>query len=287
MSHPVPPMDAIIDFNGLPACRLALADGSTAVIALQGAQLLSWNPGGKGERIYLSPEARYAPGQPLRGGVPVVFPQFADLGPLPRHGFARTSPWQLDEVRQDPKAGYAAAIFSLRDDEASRALWPHAFELELAVGISSGRLDLELEIRNPGDSPFSCTAALHSYLRVKEVEESPLTGLYNAPYTDRRNGRQQRDNAPELMVDDALDRLYPRLGRPLLLSEPQRSLAIHNEGFPDLVLWNPWEHQCAALADMPAQGFRHMLCIEAAAVGEPLVLPAGGEWWGRQTLVCV
>ena len=65
------------------------------------------------------------------------------------------------------------------------------------------------------------------------------------------------------------------------------SLAIQNQGFPDVVVWNPWVDKCAALADMPANGWRHMLCVEAAIARQPVILPAGEEWYGRQTLVAV
>ena len=54
-----------------------------------------------------------------------------------------------------------------------------------------------------------------------------------------------------------------------------------------MVVWNPWVDHCARMADMPADGWRHMLCIEAAAAREPVLLPAGEEWYGRQTLVAV
>jgi glucose-6-phosphate 1-epimerase len=30
-----------------------------------------------------------------------------------------------------------------------------------------------------------------------------------------------------------------------------------------------------------------MLCVEAAAVRNPVIVPAGEEWYGRQTLVSV
>jgi glucose-6-phosphate 1-epimerase len=38
---------------------------------------------------------------------------------------------------------------------------------------------------------------------------------------------------------------------------------------------------------MPADGWRHMLCVEAACARQPVVLPPGEEWYGRQTLVAV
>lgn len=280
-------MDPMIDFNGTPACRLTLPDGSEAVIAERGAQLLSWNPKGKGERIYLSPRADLSQDRPVRGGVPVIFPQFCEMGPLPRHGFARTARWQLEGIRQEPTGAYASATLSLEDDEASRALWPHRFRAEMTLCIGDNRLDMELEVLNKGDAPLAFTAALHTYLQVQELEECHITGLYEAPYTDQVSGQKTRDRAPELSVEDEIDRIYHNLGRPLLLSEAKRSLAIHQEGFPDVVIWNPWEQKCGAMDDLPPTGFRRMLCIEAAAVTQPVQLAPGAEWFGRQTLVCL
>jgi glucose-6-phosphate 1-epimerase len=50
------------------------------------------------------------------------------------------------------------------------------------------------------------------------------------------------------------------------------------------VVWNPGEGKCATLADMPAQGFARMLCVEAAQVFDPISIPAGGQWAGWQRL---
>ena len=81
------------------------------------------------------------------------------------------------------------------------------------------------------------------------------------------------------------DRIYSGVQRPLLLREPQQSLGINIEGFPDVVVWNPWEHKCAALPDMAASDFRRMLCVEAAQARRPQELEAGERWHGRQSLV--
>nr|NMG03755.1 D-hexose-6-phosphate mutarotase [Azoarcus taiwanensis] len=54
---------------------------------------------------------------------------------------------------------------------------------------------------------------------------------------------------------------------------------------PDVVVWNPWEADCAALPDMAPLDFRRMLCIEAAAARHKVALDAGTTWFGRQTLI--
>ena len=84
-----------------------------------------------------------------------------------------------------------------------------------------------------------------------------------------------------------LERLYRDVQGALLLRDGDRALGIHAEHLPDVVVWNPWEEKCAALADMPKDGFRHMLCVEAARAATPLTIVAGESWWGRQTLVAL
>ena len=62
-----------------------------------------------------------------RGGVPVCFPQFSDFGPLAQHGFARNSAFEVLEATGD------SVSLVLRSSEESRKLWPHDFELVIAV----------------------------------------------------------------------------------------------------------------------------------------------------------
>ena len=275
-----------IDLHGQPALQLATASGARAVVLLRGAQLVSWTPPGGSERIYLSERAILDGSTAVRGGVPVCFPQFAARGPLPRHGFVRTMPWSVETER----TGTDFALITLRcsDTEATRALWPHRFAAELTIAIEESRLDLELEIINEDDAPLSFTGALHTYLRVREVEETRIEGLYGYTYEDSTaSGELRHDSGDVLLIEAETDRIYHDVARPLLLREYDRSLGINQEGFRDVVVWNPWEERCAALPDMPDRDFRHMLCVEAAVVHQPIELEPGASWWGRQTLVAL
>ena len=89
------------------------------------------------------------------------------------------------------------------------------------------------------------------------------------------------------MVESEVDRVYYDVRRPQLLKAGNLSLGIESQGFPDVVVWNPWVDACAKLKDIPANGWRHMLCVEAAAVRTPVTVAAGEEWYGRQTLRAV
>lgn len=274
------------DFHGQPALRLVTAAGARAIVSLHGAQVLSWIPPGGEERLYLSPLARFDGSAAIRGGVPVCFPQFAGLGPLPHHGFARTAAWSV--VTERSGKDFALVTLALSDSDATRALWPHPFRAELGILIEDSRLDLELEVENTGSETLEFTAALHTYLAVREVEQSRLEGLHGYDYRDKVDAdRIRRDSGDVLLIEAETDRLYQDVERPLLLREYDRSLGINADGFPDVVVWNPWVERSAALPDLPANGFRHMLCVEAAAAHRPVRLDAGESWWGRQTLVAL
>ncbi|HRE17462.1 MAG TPA: D-hexose-6-phosphate mutarotase [Rhodocyclaceae bacterium] len=260
--------------------------GSSAVITLHGAQLVSWIPAMGGERLYLSEKAEFAPGKAIRGGVPVLFPQFGLRGPGPKHGFVRQRAWAVVSVREE--ADYACATLRCESDAETRALWPHDFVAELTVMIERNRLDLELEITNTNDHQIEFTAGLHTYLSTGNVEMARLVGLEGLNYLDALHDLKRVADAPEvLFVDQWLDRVYLNARKPLLLSEPARHMAIEQEGFPDVVVWNPWETGIASFADMAPGDFKRMLCIEAAAFERPVKLAAGDDWCGRQTLIAL
>lgn len=275
----------IIDFHGIEAFRLQAASGARAIVSRLGGQVLSWQTADQRERLFLSERAVFDGSRAIRGGIPVCFPQFSGLGELPKHGLLRTVPW--DDAGQNCRDGYAMLSLSRDADAASRALWPHEFHVEVTVVLEENRLDVELSVDNTGATPFSFTGALHSYLRVKEVEQAHLQGLRGIEFRDAAKGNQiRRDGAEELTVDDEVDRVYHQVKNPLLLSG-HGNLGIHNEGFPDVVVWNPWEKLCAALPDMAPLEFRRMLCVEAAIARQPVTLAADESWYGRQSFVAL
>ena len=159
---------------------------------------MSWVPAAGVEQLYLSPASRFGGGAAIRGGVPVIFPQFAERGGGPRHGFARTTKWELEESHGG--ADFACATLFLEDSAATRAHWPHAFRAELTVAVSGARLDIELEVENRGTAPFDFTAALHTYLRVAEVETVCVEGLQGHSYEDNAAGGASHIDRAETLV---------------------------------------------------------------------------------------
>ena len=273
-------------FQGLDAVALQSADGARATVLLHGGHVVSWIPAGADEQLYLSPKSSFAPGAAIRGGVPVIFPQFNARGPLQRHGFARNAVWKLVSARQE--ADQALAVLRFGDDDSTRASWPHAFNLELHVSVRAGTLAMALSCENRGDTAFAFSAALHTYLRVEALAATRVHGLTGLQYEDAVSGTVQHQSDDWLVPGGDLDRVYCGVERDLLLTEvrgpTERRLKIHQQDFGDAVVWNPGAAKCAALADMPGDGYQSMLCIEAARITHPVQLAPGQRWTGSQTL---
>lgn len=267
--------------NGnLPRLLVESPDGARAELYLHGAHVTSWTPAGGKEQLYLSPRSDFGAGQAIRGGVPIVFPQFSSEGPLPKHGFARTSPWEV--VSLEP----GRARLRLRDTQTTRALWPPAFQLELALAIGGDRLALELAVTNPGPAPFRFQAALHTYLAVSDVDAVAITGLRGLRYRERAGGRGTPGTQAhgELRFTEELDRTYFGAPPEIAIREPGRAVRIRSSGFPDTVVWNPGAELAARIPDLGPGEHRRMVCVEAAAVAEPIELAPGASWRGSQTL---
>jgi glucose-6-phosphate 1-epimerase len=268
----------------MPKVVLAAPDGARAEIYLHGAHVTSWVPAGGQERLFLSRTAQFDGKAPLRGGIPLIFPQFSNFGPLPSHGFARRIPWSF--TGREVGATSAVAHFSLQDDEITRQVWPHAFRAEIAVAVGGPQLTLTLTITNPGVEPFSFTCALHTYLRVSNIHATFLAGLDGIPYLDSTANRVERlQPQGDMSIAREVDRIYPNAPDRLVVREPGRSITLEKTGFPDAVLWNPWSERAAALPDLEPEGYMRFLCLEPAAILHPISLAPNTSWTGAQTLI--
>jgi glucose-6-phosphate 1-epimerase len=271
------------EYNGHPAVALQSSDGARATILLHGGHLVSWVPAGGEEQLYVSPASRYGEGQAVRGGVPVIFPQFSSRGTLPRHGLLRTRGWQLGGTASHGQ--HAQAVLRFVADDATRALWPHEFEAEITVSIIGRQLDVEFAVTNVGDTPFEFSVALHSYLRTNDVLKAQLEGLQGVKYEDNATGQWQQQWGDVTQVVGEVDRLYHDAGHPLTLRELGRKLLITHADFTDVVVWNPGPEKAAQLDDLPEGDWQRFLCVEAARVIDPVTLPPGEEWAGMQTFI--
>lgn len=269
--------------GGLRRLVISHPSGASAQLYLHGAHVTSWCPRGGSEWLFVSRAASFSDGTPIRGGIPVVFPQFADRGPLPKHGFVRILPWRW--TNEGEAADACHAVLELADSDLTRSAWPWRFAARLTVELGERDLRVILDVENTDERPFPFTAALHTYFRVDDVRRAAVSGLQGARYLDKPAGMQERtQEEPLLGVAGEVDRVYPEAPPSvgLLDDAADRSLRVAAEGFRDVVVWNPWQRLAAELPDMDAAEYLQMLCIEAAQAVEPVELQPGARWRGVQ-----
>ena len=242
--------------------------------------MTSWVPARGSERLFVSERTSFATGAAIRGGVPVIFPQFSTFGPLPKHGFARTAPWALASQVED------RATYRLTDSPKTRALWPHRFVAELTAAVSGDALDITLEVTNRDSAPLSFTAALHTYLRVDDIDQVRIVGLDGLRYSDTADGgKEKRESSRDLAIVGTVDRIYFNALQPVEMRDGGRRVRATMTGFRDVVIWNPGARGGAGLSDLEPDGYRHMVCVEAARIGDVVELQPGEAWAGSQHLV--
>ena len=238
--------------------RISTPEGAEATISLFGAHLMSWKTADGKERLFLSQRSALDGSAAIRGGVPVIFPQFSTRGDGLRHGFARTATWRLAEQAND------WAEFALAQSDLSHKhfqSWPRAFELRLRFTLRGNALEMRYTVRNPGQHEFSWAGALHTYFAVIEFTGATVDGM---PFTG------------------ALDDIRPATAQ-LRLDTGAGVLQLEQQGFSEWVVWNPGAEGAAAIADMEDSEYRRFVCIEPARVDKQ-VLAAGAEWTGLHTI---
>ena len=268
-------------FAGWPATELQLPGGDRVVVAHHGAHVLSWLASGR-ERLYLSSQSLMNDRAAIRGGIPVCFPQFNMRGDLPKHGFARNLSWQAHAPHL--QADQAHLVLALGDSALTRQWWDQAFEARLLIELTPGALQIELAVRNTDTKTLEFTGALHSYLAVSDVAHARLLGLGGRAEWDAVSDRHGLA-AAELRFAGEFDRVYSAAAQGYALHDGPHTLAIEqDEDWAQTVVWNPGADKCAQLADMPLDGWQHMLCVEAAQVYEPIRIAPGDFWQGAQRL---
>ena len=246
-----------------------------------GGQVLGWTPpGAAADRLWLSPAYACGPGKAIRGGIPVIFPQFSDRGPLPKHGVARDRAWRYTGAGGGPDGSDVS--MELVDDTATREVWPHRFRLALEVRTHATALDVTLAVRNDGDQAFDFTAALHSYLVVGDPG-ARVHGLEGRPAEDNAAGRAAVTMPAEpLAALEQRDVAVRGVTAPVVLDDPALGpLSVTATGFADVVVWNPGPGH--GLADVPDGAERGFVCIEPAIL-TPVWLFPGAEWHGSLRL---
>lgn len=238
-----------------------------AAIALQGAHLLTWQPVSQPNPVlWLSENTPFKTGVPIRGGVPLCWPWFTDLGGEPFHGFARILPWQVASLEESEQALTVTLI--LTDSEQSRYWWPHAFHLTFTCTLTAEHCALSLSAA--GD--FSTTAALHSYLYTPDINGVSIIGTGSSGY-DTVAGKPITLAKLPLTITQETGIIFSAPDAESVVQDnlAEREIRICHNANSNIVVWNPWQARSTAISDMPDDGYRTFVCVETACIDRPLV----------------
>jgi glucose-6-phosphate 1-epimerase len=244
---------------------------SLARISLHGGQVLSFAPTGFDDLLWVSPTTAMPP-KAIRGGVPVCWPYFGRQGQhddAPQHGHARVSRWPLTDVRREADGSVVLKLaLPLRD----------GVPLELIQTVHVGRdLRQSLDTLHRGEAPVVLTQALHTYFRVADAAQVRVTGLDGLRYADKYDGGTHVQAGDWTLHDPRdpgrSDRIYTATGHRFDLIDPagRRRIRLDTFGSRSLVVWNPGDAGAAAIGDMPDEGWRTFVCLEAANASEDAI----------------
>lgn len=109
--------------NDLPMIRMSSNQNKASVdIYLFGGTLTSWKNNEGRENIFVSSIAQFNGIKAIRGGIPIVFPQFGQpLKSMAQHGFARNSLWSVQSQTFDDTS--ATTVLCLSHNEGNGNLF--------------------------------------------------------------------------------------------------------------------------------------------------------------------
>ena len=249
----------------LPMLEVSTA-WSTAEIYLQGAQVTHFKKRNEPPLLFLSQCSRFADDQPIRGGIPIVFPWFGAREGLGQHGFARVKSWELKEFA--PAAdGSVSVRFRLPDCPEASAFPP--FLAEFVVTVSES-LKLELAVTNNSETDeFVFENCLHTYFEVGDVTAISISGLKGLSYLDKvDNFAKKTETQESLRIASEVDRIYLNTPGPVEILDARlgRRIRVEKQASLSTVVWNPWTGKAQQMPDFGNEEFERMVCVESGNV---------------------
>lgn len=266
--------------------RLRFAEHAYAEIHLQGAHLTQWRDTQGRDNLFTSPSALYQPGVPIRGGNPIIFPQFG-AGKMPQHGFARTAVWRVVETQATDAATVIVLALQANDvATAARTLWPYRFELRLTLTLAQ-TLTTQLQVKNADTQPFAFTFGFHTYLAVEAIEQARIEGLAGLVYRDNLAPSVRATETQKIVtIQSFTDRCYQTIPPELTLTDNSsgRKIVMQMTGCRDAFVWNPWEVAEQKLADLTAGSYRRFICLEPGQMQSAILLQENQSFTATQRL---
>ena len=239
---------------------------SSAEVYLQGAHITSFRKHGQEPLTFMSQCSRFTEGQPIRGGIPVIFPWFGMREGMGNHGFARIKSWELKEFAPAPD-GSVSVRFRLPDYPEASSFPPFTADYVITV---SDTLLLQLIVTNDAaEEPLVFENCFHTYFEVGDVTAISIHGLKGCSYLDKvANFARKTETNDGIRVASEMDRIYLDTSGSIEIRDPRlgRKILIEKQGANSTVLWNPWIARSQQMPDFANDEYQRMVCVETGNV---------------------
>ncbi|MGC6359929.1 D-hexose-6-phosphate mutarotase [Bisgaard Taxon 45] len=242
----------LVKYNEIPAIMLQHEVG-TAVIALQGAHLLSWQPkGSEHDVLWLSDIEPFQLGSAIRGGIPLCYPWFGAVK-SPSHGTARIRLWHL--IDYAISADNVQLVFGLFTED-------HLIEAKVSMHFSE---DCQLIFTHYGQE--EAQVALHSYFQIGDIQQIEIQDL---PISCVDNVTKQIEQVPSpRKIQQHVDCTYQVTEAKTTILDPvlKRAIYLEHQHASEVVVWNPWHKATSGMSEF---GYQTMVCVETARITHTL-----------------
>jgi glucose-6-phosphate 1-epimerase len=271
---------------GLIKARLRFSKHAYAEVHLQGAHLTRWMDTAGRDNIFNSSTAVYKSGVPIRGGNPIIFPQFGP-GEMCQHGFARNSVWRV--VGTETTAASTVLCLELRPEDVEEHYlnqWQHDFVLTVTISLGE-TLVTKMKVQNLNSYPLAFTQGFHTYLALDDINSVEINGLSGLYYMDNLRDRAIFHEEHELVfISDFIDRRYQAIPAEMTITDKStgRTLAMQTKNCQDAFVWNPWAEAEKKLLDLAAQSHQKFVCVEPGNMKSAVILAAGQDFMIEQEI---
>ncbi|BFQ93407.1 D-hexose-6-phosphate mutarotase [Gallibacterium anatis] len=224
-----------------------------AIVSLQGAQLLSWQPKyAAQDLLWLSDAEPFKQGVAIRGGMPICYPWFGANGE-PAHGFARLRQWVLSDWQVSEHE--VKLIFGLYSEN----------NIAIARVRMSFAEDCRVKFTQLDNS--EAQVALHTYFNIGDIEQTTIFGLPKHCFDSA--AKEEIDVASPLSIRQHTDYIYSGENRINHIEDKAnaRFIEVEHHNASNVVVWNPWHKATSAMSE---QGYRTMLCVETARIDQKI-----------------
>lgn len=262
--------------GGLPKIEVATAYAAAEIYA-QGAHVTHYQRKDEQPLLFLSQVSRFESGQPIRGGIPIVFPWFGARDGQGSHGFARNKAWDLWEITTMPN-GSVRLRFRLPESPESALYPPMLVDYSVTVGET---LICELTVTNKSaEQSVEFENCLHTYFLVGDIKRVGVVGLRGVEYLDKVDNFAVRRQTQEVLhIEAETDRAYLDTPGPVEIVDEalRRKIRIETTGSHSTVVWNPWIEKSQRLPDFGNEEYQRMICVESGNIARNQVRLTPGE----------